>query len=184
MNGQTTLMSRREASGWRRIQIMGLATVLCLLVGSTALAKPPGAVTAPADEVTVEILQSNSHFVNHIHLFGPAVDLGVTDDDTGAIREISTKAGSEIKFEIRPFDGDVLAAGPWRSGPGDRNPDGEVHAIVTANSDGSCLLVEFEDIDASGWGTADEPNYVDAIFWVYPTSPGFDTSSCPEAPNT
>jgi hypothetical protein len=153
-----------------------------LLVASPAIAMPPGAVIAPADEVTIEILESNSEFVNQIHLFGPSFDLGVTDDDTGATRIISAKAGKEIKFEIRPFVDGELVAGPWRSGPADRNSDGQIHAMVTANSDGSCLLVEFEDTDGSGWDAdPEEPNYVDAIFWVYPSS-GFDTSLCPAAP--
>jgi hypothetical protein len=181
---RTTSVRSGEGMRRRRTASIGLAVIVVLLVGSTAWAQPPGAVIAPADDVTIEILQSNSAFVNHIHLFGPGVDLGVTDDDTGETRQISTRTGREIKFEIRPFHEGELVAGPWRSGPGDRNSDGEVHARVTANSDGSCLLVEFEDTDGAGWADdPDEPNYVDAIFWVYPsTTPGFDTSSCQKLP--
>jgi hypothetical protein len=184
MQVHTTFEVTEEFARWARTACTALIAVVFLFIGATALAKPPGAVIAPADDVTIEILQSNSAFVNHIHLFGPGLNLGVTDDDTGATREISTTAGTEIKFEIRPFHGGVQMAGPWRSGPGDRNPDGEIHALVTANGDGSCVLVEFEDTDASGWDAdPDEPNYVDAIFWVYPSTAGFDTTFCPEAPN-
>lgn len=161
--------------------VVWMVVVTSLVLGPVALAKPPGAVLAPADEVTLEILESSSDFVNHLYLWGPEIDLLVTDDDTGSLRTMSTKAGNEIKMEIRPFFGGSPIAGPWRSGPADRNPDGQVHALVTANSDGSCLLVEFEDTDAAGWDAdPDEPNYVDAVMWLYPTTtPAFDTSDCP-----
>ena len=171
----------------RRTPILVLLTTVALAVGSTAVAKPPGAVIAPADSVTIEILESSSAFTNEIHLWGPGLDLEVTDNETGALVSLETKEGGEIKFEIRPtfdFDEDGAldpAGGPWRSGPAERNPDGAIHALVTPNSDGSCSLVEFEDLDASTWPAfEDEPNYVDAVFWVYPdTTEGFDTSTCP-----
>jgi len=150
------------------------------MFAATAVAVPSGAVVAPADNATVEVLESNSDFVNHIHVWGPHADLEVTDDETGETRSLTTKAGKEIKLEIRSTLGGV-EQGIWRSGPAERNPDGAVHAIVTANLDGSCLLVEFEDTEASGWADdPDEPNYVDAVFWVYPDSLDFDTSQCPE----
>jgi hypothetical protein len=147
---------------------------------ATALAVPEGAVVAPADNVTVEVLESNSDFVNHLHVWGPHMDLEVTDDETGQIRSLTTRAGKEIKFEIRSTLGGV-EQGIWRSGPAERNPDGAVHAIVTSSPDESCLLVEFEDTDASVWADdPDEPNYVDAVLRIYPDSPDFDISQCPE----
>jgi hypothetical protein len=127
--------------------------------------------------VTLEVLESNSDFVNRISLWGPSVDLTVTDDDTGAIRTVSTRAGREIKLQITPYDptNTVRVGGPWRSGPGVRNSDGQVHARV--NTVGSCSLIEFEDVDAGQWGTADEPNFVDAVLLVYPA--GTRPATCP-----
>lgn len=160
-----------------RLWAASLGTALVILIASAASATPPNAVVAPADSVTVEVLESNSDFVNRISLWGPSVDLAVTDDDIGATRSISTRAGREIKLQISPYDptNTVLVAGPWRSGPGGRNSDGQVH--VQVSTVGTCTLVEFEDLDASQWGTADEPNFVDAVIHIYPTGP--KPAGCP-----
>jgi hypothetical protein len=160
-----------------RLWAASLSTALMIIIASAASATPPNAVIAPADGVTIEILESNSDFVNRISLWGPSVDLMLTDDDTGAMRTIRARAGREIKLQIAPYDSTNTFAvgGPWRSGPGDRNGDGQVHARVTTA--GTCSLVEFEDLDASDWGAVDEPNFVDAILHIYPTGP--KPSSCP-----
>jgi hypothetical protein len=160
-----------------RLWAASLSAAVVIVIASAASATPPNAVTAPADSVTIEILESNSDFVNRISLWGPPRDLTVTDDDTGAIRTISTRTGREIKLQITPYDATntFVVGGPWRSGPDARNIDGRVHARVTTV--GTCSLVEFEDLNASQWGAADEPNFVDAVLHVYPSGP--KPASCP-----
>lgn len=160
-----------------RLWAASLAMAFVIVIASAASATPPNAVIAPADTVTIEVLESNSDFVNRISLWGPSFDLAVTDDDTGALRSISTGAGREIKLQIAPYDPSnrLSVAGPWRSGPGDRNRDGRVHVRVTTVAD--CSLVEFEDLDATDWGPDAEPNFVDAILHVYPTGP--KPANCP-----
>ncbi len=160
-----------------RLWAASLGTALVIVIASAASAMPPDAVTAPADRVTIEVMESNSDFVNRISLWGPSVDLGVTDDDTGATRTIGARAGREIKLQITPYDptNTLEVGGPWRSGPGGRNGDGRVHAQVTTV--GTCSLVEFEDVDASQWGTVDEPNFVDAVLHIYPAGP--KPTTCP-----
>ena len=160
-----------------RLWATSLSTAVVIVIASAASAAPPNAVVAPSDTVTLEILESNSDFVNRISLWGPSIDLSATDDDTGSVRTVSTRAGREIKLQITPYDptNTVQVGGPWRSGPGARNIDGQVHTRVT--TEGRCSLVEFEDLDASQWGVADEPNFVDAVLLVYPTGPR--PTTCP-----
>jgi hypothetical protein len=160
-----------------RLWAASLSTALVIVIASAASATPTDAVIAPADTVTIEVLESNSDFVNRLSLWGPSVDLAVTDDDTGAVRTVSSRAGREIKLQITPYDptNTVQVGGPWRSGPGARNSDGQVHARVTTVGD--CSLVEFEDLDAADWAAADEPNFVDAVLHIYPSGP--KPATCP-----
>ena len=129
-------------------------------------------VKAPATHNEIEILESNSDFVNEIRLVSPAVMSLGTDDDWGTIFLLPpVSQGTELIFEITPtLMGSPTGDGPWQTGPGSRNPDGKKHAVVNKLPDKSSI-VNFEDIDASGWGTADEPNFLDAIFHVRPATP-------------
>jgi len=129
-----------------------------------------GKVKAPAPHLEVEILPSNSDFINHLYLVSPGPDLFIaTDDDTGIVVPLPpVRRNQELVFEIRVHDPDGNDTGVrWQTGPPSRNPDRAGHARVTYQADGS-IRVEFEDIDASGWGMADEPNFLDAIFVVSP----------------
>lgn len=130
-----------------------------------------GKVKAPAKFNEVVILDSNSDFENHIYLVSPGPDLfiGIDDDILAppvALPEV--KKGKELIFEIRvhdPNDGTLLYT--WKSGPPSRNPDHRRH-VSLSNLPGNAIQVNFEDIPASDWGVADEPNFVDAIFVVRP----------------
>ena len=128
-----------------------------------------GKVKAPARFNEVEILESNSDFVNHIWLVSPGPDLFIAlDDDTGTIVALpEVKKGKELIFEIRVHAPDGTHLYTWKSGPPSRNPDHVKH-VSLANLPGYAIQVNFEDIPASEWGVADEPNYVDAIFVVRP----------------
>jgi hypothetical protein len=130
-----------------------------------------GKVKAPAANLEVEILESNSDFVNYIYLVspGPALLIG-PDNATGTVVSLpGVTPGTELVFEIRVFEPDgVTDTGlRWRSGPPSRNADNERHVQLT-NTAGGGIMVAFEDIDGSGWGIADEPNFVDAVFEVRP----------------
>lgn len=126
-----------------------------------------GMVRATAANMEVEILESNSDFINYIYLVSPGPDLLIgADDDTGTTVALPTvMPNQELIFEIRVFDGAVDTGMRWQTGPPARNPDLRRHALVEYRADGS-ILVSFEDLDASGWGVADEPNFVDAVFEV------------------
>jgi hypothetical protein len=109
------------------------------------------------------------------------IDPGLTNNDSGATLQIETEQDEEIVLQIQPLPAGSPVAGPWKSGPTSRNPDGAVHALVTTIEGPHCLLVVFEDEDAADWGDhPDEPNYSDTLLWVYPTvSPPYDTAECP-----
>ncbi len=130
-----------------------------------------GKVKAPAANLEVEILESNSDFVNYIYLVSPGSALLIGPDHaTGTIVSLPAVApGTELVFEIRVFEPDgVTDTGMrWRSGPPSRNSDNEKHVQLTAGASGG-IIVAFEDIDGSGWGVADEPNFIDAVIEVRP----------------
>ncbi|HUF08857.1 MAG TPA: hypothetical protein VMO47_06020 [Rhodothermales bacterium] len=127
-----------------------------------------GKVKAPAADLEVEILESNSDFINHIYLVSPGPDLFIgTDDDWGTVVALpSVRRNEELIFEIRVHDPSNVDTGVrWQTGPPSRNSDHQFHAQVEYQTDGS-IKVSFEDVDASSWGVGDEPNYLDAIFVV------------------
>ena len=163
-----------------------LTVILFILVGMMAvtsgaatqlvLANPPdipglanGKVRAPAANLEVEILQSNSYFINHIYLVSPGPELYLgSDDDTGLMTALPpVMMGTELVFEIRVFDGTVDTGYRWQTGPAGRNADHAQHVVLNALSSDQ-IQVNFEDIPADGWGVADEPNFVDAVFVVRP----------------
>lgn len=130
-----------------------------------------GKVRAPAANLEIEILESNSDFVNYIYLVspGPEVFIG-SDDSTGTVVTLPTVLpNEELIFEIRVFESDgVTDTGMrWRSGPPARNADHKQHVQLSTPA-ADQIQVNFEDIHGNGWGVADEPNYVDAIFIVRP----------------
>lgn len=51
-----------------RLWAASLSAALVIVIASAASATPPDAVTAPADTVTLEVLESNS---DHIYPSGP-----------------------------------------------------------------------------------------------------------------
>lgn len=128
-------------------------------------------VRAPAPRSEIEILESNSDYVNHLYLVspGPETFLG-TDDEWGRVVALPrVRWLEELVFEIRPFDpvSGSFTGDRWRTGPGARNADGEQHARVDWQP-GQGIFVMMEDLPAAGWGEADEPNFVDAVFVVRP----------------
>jgi hypothetical protein len=145
-------------------------TALPVLAGSSLAS---GKVNAPAANLEVEILESNSDFVNYIYLVSPGPDLLIgSDEATGTIVPLPTVSpNQELIFEIRVFESDgVTDTGlRWQSGPPARNADHERHVQLSAPATDQ-IQVNFEDIHGDGWGIADEPNYVDAIFIVRPAS--------------
>lgn len=130
---------------------------------------PPNYVLGTKRSYQLEVMESNSDFINHIYLVeGSSSTFLATDDDTGTIVSLPpTRPGKELIFEIRVFDPDGNPIGDvWQSGSASRNADGAVHAIVQ-RCPGNQYVVNFEDIPASGWTAPDEPNYVDAIFRLF-----------------
>jgi hypothetical protein len=146
----------------------GLASVETRAPGGCTVF-PPGIVKAPARFCEVEILESNSDFINHIYLVSPVEMFVATDDDWGTIVELpEVSPNDELIFEIRVHDPSNVPTGDvWQTGPASRNADGAVHAIIH-KCPRRVVKVNFEDIHADGWGVGDEPNYVDAVFEVRP----------------
>ncbi len=134
-----------------------------------------GKVRALARHLEVEILASNSDFINEIYLVWPRLGrefyIG-PDEATGTVVALPpVRRNSELIFEIRVFEPDGKDTGlRWRTGPPSRNADRQRHAQVTYLP-GREVHVDFEDLHADGWGAADEPNFVDALFVVRPVSP-------------
>jgi hypothetical protein len=127
-----------------------------------------GMVRAPAANVEVEILESNSDYVNHIYLVSPGSEIFIgTDEATGTIVALPpVSPGTELVFEIRVFEMDGTDTGfRWKSGPPGRNPDHVRHVQLTQPAPDQ-ILVSFEDLPASAWDAPEEPNFVDAIFVV------------------
>jgi len=155
--------------------VLGLAVVLAAALfafsgsGSAHAKDGSGKVRAPAANLEVEILESNSSFVNHIYLVSPGPELFIgTDDDWGTVVALPPVApNTELVFEIRVFDGTVDTGMRWQSGPPARNADYKFHIVIGMLGVDE-IQVNFEDIHGDGWGVADEPNYVDAVFVVRP----------------
>ena len=124
-------------------------------------------VKAPAELIEVEILESNSDFDNLIELVSPVNIVIGSDNSTGTVVNTipPVTAGVELIFQITTPEGNL-----WQTGPGVRNYDGQKHAVVIKRPDKSSI-VNFEDIDASEWGIADEPNFLDAIIHVRERTP-------------
>ena len=149
-------------------------TVVGLMASMPATAQEgglaSGKVRAPAANLEVEILESNSYFVNYIYLVspGPEVFIG-SDDATGTVVTLPpVMPNEELIFEIRVFEPDGTDTGTrWQSGPPARNTDHKQHVQLSAPA-ADQIQVNFEDIHGDGWGVADEPNFVDAVFVVRP----------------
>lgn len=145
--------------------------VIALALPSRAQAgTASGKVKAPADVIEVIIVESNSDFFNHIYKVDPGAEVFIgVDNATGTcVDDIVVLKNQEVVFEIRIFfPAETFTGDVWQSGPPSRNSDLQRHVVLT-DLGADTTLVEFEDIDASGWGVADEPNFVDARFIVRP----------------
>ena len=130
-----------------------------------------GKVRAPAENLEVEILESNSDFVNYIYLVSPGPEVFIGSDDAwGTVVSLpAVSPGTELIFEIRVFEPDGITDTGlrWRTGPPARNADRKLHATLSSPAVNR-IQVNFEDIHGDGWGVGDEPNYIDAIFVVRP----------------
>lgn len=177
------LLQRSQAVATGLIhRTMSIVLIVAVGCGPGPAVTTQSPVEAQADEVTIEVLESDSDNRNNIDVSSPPEDLNLTADDIGQTATLETRRGREIVIEIQPMlDGSPME-GPWRSGAGSRNSDGKVHALVTSFETQECLLVSFEDQAASEWEEhPDEPDFNDVVLWIYPTtSSGYDTSRCPD----
>lgn len=166
----------------REIWILSIVLIAAVGCGPGPATTTQSPVKAKADEVTIEVLESDSERGNSIDVSSPSEDLDLTNEDIGHTAALETQSGNELVIEIQPMLDGSPVEGPWRSGAGSRNSDGEVHALVTSFETEECLLVSFEDQAASEWEEhPDEPDFNDVVLWIYPTtSSGYDTSRCPD----
>ncbi len=151
---------------------MSAAVMLFVTVSIGASAEDSndqGIVRATAEDLDVEILKSDSEYVNHIYLITPREEFYIgSDDEFGKFVSLPrVEIGEELIFEIRVHDSGRDTGVRWRSGPPSRNSDNWPHALVAVNDDGS-MTVAFEDVDAADWAAAYEPNYSDAVFRLTP----------------
>ncbi len=109
--------------------------------------------------VTVTVLDSNAVFTSVFWRFGPDGDLGVTSQNVGVSKQIPGEipAGTELILGIIVNE----TGKTYQTGPGSRNPDGEVHAIVSETPSVTGTTVGFED-KAVGEPNADF-DYDDAV---------------------
>ena len=78
--------------------------------------------------VTLTVLESDALFTSVFWRFGPDGDLGVTSQNVGSTVEIPGEipAGTELVLGIVVNE----TGQTYKTGPGTRNPDGEVHATI------------------------------------------------------
>jgi hypothetical protein len=154
-----------------RRAVFGLAAALALVAALLIAATPrhAGAQVQNGDTivfdqcsiVTVQVQDSDALFTSVFWRFGPDTNLGITSQQVGSSVVIGqVPAGEELILGIVVND----TGKTFKTGPGSRNPDGEVHAIVSANS------VGFED-KALGEPNADW-DYDDAVLSI-------STEPCP-----
>jgi hypothetical protein len=98
-------------------------------------------------DVIVDIQHSDSGYQNKIYWsadnFATKHYIGV-DDEVGQVNIGRFASGTKIQFGIDNGNGDF-----FRTGGGDANADGEVHAQTTQGSDGR-LQIGFEDLRGGG----------------------------------
>lgn len=166
----------------RALWVMSLVLIAAVGCGPGPATTTQSPVKAQSDEVTIEVLESDSERGNNIDVSSLSENLDLTNEDIGQTAALETQPGNELVIEIQPMLDGSPAEGPWRSGAGSRNSDGKVHALVTSFETEECLLVSFEDQAASEWEEhPDEPDFNDVVLWIYPaTSSGYDTSRCPD----
>ena len=122
---------------------------------------PTGAYYDESSFVISPVGTSGDFFQNHSTVKGAAIDLGYY------------AAGTEILFGIHVAD----SGQTYYTGPGDRNPDGDVHAFVQNDWQGMSGLtyIGFEDMYANlpaDWGYVDEVIAVTGAVGTVPeTSP-------------
>ena len=105
--------------------------------------------------VSLAVQASDALFTNVFWRFGPDSDLGVNSKQVGdSINIGEVPAGTELILGIIVNE----TGNTFKTGPGSRNPDGEVHAIVSGNT------VGFED-KAAGEPFADF-DYDDAMLAI------------------
>ena len=120
---------------------------------SPAEAAPPSippetVVVATGGNVEVEILPMvpGILFTNNIFFLSTSSDDYIgSNRDAGTVVKLGTfPQGAELVFAIGTPDSHTYV-----TGPGDRNPDGIVHAIIEANGAGA-VTIRFEDLFAGG----------------------------------
>ena len=138
--------------------IAGLGTPPKPLLASTTRPEqaPPPALAAPelggqlfstGQPVEVQVLPASAGFTSELWLFEPAPAKRLaTNRDVGLVVQVGTfPAGVELVFGIK-----VLNTGDtFKMGPGDRNPDGQPHAVVNFLEPGRAQ-VGFEDLFGGG----------------------------------
>ncbi|HEX6658968.1 MAG TPA: DUF4114 domain-containing protein, partial [Ilumatobacter sp.] len=148
-----------------------LAAVGGLVLGMTGLAIGTGA-PVHADpviggqlfsggecDITITVLAADAALTSDLLVYladGSLFhDPGVTNHDVGATRTFTgPAAGEELVFAIRIQSNGNL----FKMGPGSRNADGQPHAAVNDNGDGT-FTVGFEDIFGGG-----DRDYNDNVF--------------------
>ncbi len=130
-----------------------LLAVACVAAGKPASAQADmgGNIFASGGSVTATLLPSEASLTNVFFFVGPAgqVSLFNNTSPTGTSAVVNDlAAGTELVFGIQVLT--EPGAQTFFSGPGDRNPDGFVHARVTFDGQTNSALLEFEDLLSGG----------------------------------
>ena len=123
-----------------RLLVLSSASVGVLLAssfgGTGARAGSHHTITFSAcTRVSLEVLHSEALYVSHFWRFSPTRSLGISTQDVGSRVDLGEVTAGELVLGIK-----VVETGKtYKTGPGSRNPDGKIHAVVTGSR------VAFED---------------------------------------
>jgi RHS repeat-associated protein/uncharacterized repeat protein (TIGR01451 family) len=121
--------------------------------GGTAVTGLGGQIFSTGGPVEVQVLPASAGITSELWLFEPiAKKIGTNRDVDQTFQVGSFPAGAELVFGIK-YD-----STEFRMGPGDRNPDGIPHAVVTELENGK-LKAGFEDLFGGG-----DRDYDDNLF--------------------
>lgn len=147
-----SIMPERTTDARRGRWIAALAAVLVagLLPAGAAVAEDDpapvlgGMLYSTGGEVTVEVLAASAGLTSQLWLLEPEKVSLASNREVGRSVVVGPyPQGTELVFGIR------VQGHEFRLGAGERNPDGQPHAVVDFGPDG-CAVVGFEDLYGGG----------------------------------
>ncbi|MCW5890285.1 MAG: hypothetical protein KIT14_07005 [bacterium] len=152
--GTSIVTTEIEVTGIPPAVMDGRAAASAAQAQAAAPIGPPvlgGQLFSTGAPVEVEIKPASASITSTLSLYEPPPILRIaTNRDVGTIVQLGTfPVGVELVFGI------AHGSSIFRMGPGERNADGVIHAVVTPLDNGG-VLVGFEDLPGGGDGDYDD----------------------------